>query len=158
MVGIGTSLQSSEDYFFSASTNCSASYNRVQEPAARTFPSKAVEDLEGSTVEMIDLDRDDAGSEDANLLFSGHRARITYIRDPIINSGFHHVSGVKTASIRYTFSGGMFEMNEVKGGSPYDARTYASGDGSRQPTKLDLEQAFHQGKYIATITKKLKKE
>ncbi|QHN83521.1 hypothetical protein HN51_059987 [Arachis hypogaea] len=34
----------------------------------------------GSTVEMIDLDRDDPGSEDANLLFSGHRARITCMR------------------------------------------------------------------------------
>ncbi|QHN86225.1 NAD(P)H dehydrogenase (quinone) [Arachis hypogaea] len=52
----------------------------------------------------------------------------------------------------------MFEMNEVKGGSPYSAQTYAAGDGSRQPTKLELEQAFHQRKYIATITKKLKKE
>ncbi|QHO11535.1 NAD(P)H dehydrogenase (quinone) [Arachis hypogaea] len=52
----------------------------------------------------------------------------------------------------------MFEMNEVKGGSPYGARTYAGGDGSRQPTKLELEQAFHQGKYIATITKMLEKE
>ncbi|XLS55284.1 hypothetical protein HN51_005039 [Arachis hypogaea] len=94
----------------------------------------------GSTVEMTDLDRDDVGSEDANFLFSGHRARIT------------------TASIRYTFGDSMFEMNEVKGGSPYGTRTYAGGDGSRQPTKLELEQAFHEGKYIATITKKLKKE
>jgi len=49
----------------------------------------------------------------------------------------------------------MFEMEELKGGSPYGAGTYA-GDGSRQPTKLELEQAFHQGKYIASITKKLK--
>ncbi|XLS93286.1 hypothetical protein HN51_069294 [Arachis hypogaea] len=56
------------------------------------------------------------------------------------------------------FGDGMFEMNEVKGGSPYGARTYAGGDGSRQPTKLELEQAFHQGKYIATITKMLEKE
>lgn len=49
----------------------------------------------------------------------------------------------------------MFEMEEVKGGSPYGAGTYA-GDGSRQPTELELKQAFHQGKYIAFITKKLK--
>ncbi|RYQ84632.1 hypothetical protein Ahy_B10g104081 isoform D [Arachis hypogaea] len=53
---------------------------------------------------------------------------------------------------------GMFKMNEVKGGSPYGVQTYTGGDGSRQPTKLELEQAFHQGKYIATITKRLKKE
>ncbi|KAL4390538.1 hypothetical protein AHAS_Ahas03G0155100 [Arachis hypogaea] len=68
----------------------------------------------------------------------------------------HH--GMLFVPIGYTFGSGMFEMNEVKGGSPYGAGTYAGGDGSRQPTKLELEQAFHQGKYIATITKKLKKE
>ena len=49
----------------------------------------------------------------------------------------------------------MFEMKEVKGGSPYGAGTYAA-DGSRQPTELELEQAFHQGKYLAGIAKKLK--
>ena len=46
-------------------------------------------------------------------------------------------------------------MEKVKGGSPYGAGTYA-GDGSRQPSELELEQGFHQGKYIAGITKKLK--
>ncbi|WP_159299295.1 hypothetical protein [Klebsiella pneumoniae] len=49
----------------------------------------------------------------------------------------------------------MFEMEKVKGGSPYGAGTYA-GDGSRLPSDIELEQAFHQGKYIAAITKKLK--
>ncbi|RYR39602.1 hypothetical protein Ahy_A09g045161 [Arachis hypogaea] len=43
----------------------------------------------GSTVDMIDLNRDDAGSEDANLLFSGHRARITYMRDRLPQSDIH---------------------------------------------------------------------
>ena len=46
-------------------------------------------------------------------------------------------------------------MEKVKGGSPYGAGTYA-GDGSRQPSELELDQAFYQGKHIATITKKLK--
>lgn len=55
----------------------------------------------------------------------------------------------------YTFGGGMFEMNEVKGGSSYGAGTYAA-DGSRHPTELELQQAFHQGKYVAEIAKKLK--
>lgn len=55
----------------------------------------------------------------------------------------------------YTFGSGMFEMDEVKGGSPYGAGTYAA-DGSRQPTELELKQAFHQGKYVAEIAKKLK--
>lgn len=49
----------------------------------------------------------------------------------------------------------MFEINAVKGGSPYGAGTLA-GDGTRQPTKLELEQAFHQGKYTAGIVKRLK--
>ncbi|GLJ32739.1 hypothetical protein SUGI_0659110 [Cryptomeria japonica] len=65
----------------------------------------------------------------------------------------HH--GMIYVPIGYTFGAGMFEMEQVKGGSPYGSGTYA-GDGSRQPTKLELEQAFHQGKHIATITKKLK--
>eukprot|EP00250_Pteridium_aquilinum_P033899 c6612_g1_i1 orf=67-678(+) len=65
----------------------------------------------------------------------------------------HH--GMIFVPIGYTFGGGMFEMEEVKGGSPYGAGTFA-GDGSRVPTKLELEQAFHQGKYIAGISKKLK--
>ncbi|KAK6124025.1 hypothetical protein DH2020_042241 [Rehmannia glutinosa] len=50
---------------------------------------------------------------------------------------------------------GMFEMEMIKGGSPYGAGTFA-GDGSRQPSEIELAQAFHQGKYIAGITKKLK--
>ena len=57
--------------------------------------------------------------------------------------------------IGYTFGAGMFEMEKVKGGSPYGAGTFA-GDGSRQPSELELEQAFYQGKYIAGIAKKLK--
>lgn len=65
----------------------------------------------------------------------------------------HH--GMIFVPLGYTFGSGMFEMTEVKGGSPYGAGTYAA-DGSREPTKLELQQAFHQGKYVAEITKKLK--
>lgn len=57
--------------------------------------------------------------------------------------------------IGYTFGAGMFEMEKVKGGSPYGAGTFA-GDGSRFPSEIELEQAFHQGKYFAIIAKKLK--
>lgn len=57
--------------------------------------------------------------------------------------------------IGYTFGPGMFEMEKLKGGSPYGAGTFA-GDGSRQPSELELAQAFHQGKYFAAIAKKLK--
>ncbi|KAK7412242.1 hypothetical protein VNO78_03693 [Psophocarpus tetragonolobus] len=65
----------------------------------------------------------------------------------------HH--GMIFVPIGYTFGGGMFEMENLKGGSPYGAGTYA-GDGSRHPTDLELAQAFHQGKYFAAIAKKLK--
>lgn len=57
--------------------------------------------------------------------------------------------------VGYTFGAGMFEMEQIKGGSPYGAGTFA-GDGSRQPSELELGQAFHQGKYFAGIAKKLK--
>lgn len=65
----------------------------------------------------------------------------------------HH--GMIFVPIGYTFGAGMSEMEKVKGGSPYGAGTFA-GDGSRQPSELELAQAFHQGKYFAGITKKLK--
>ncbi|XP_057953056.1 probable NAD(P)H dehydrogenase (quinone) FQR1-like 3 [Malania oleifera] len=65
----------------------------------------------------------------------------------------HH--GMIFVPLGYTFGSGMFEMNEVKGGSSYGAGTYA-GDKSRQPTELELQQAFYQGKYVAEIAKKLK--
>ncbi|KAK7405132.1 hypothetical protein VNO78_06330 [Psophocarpus tetragonolobus] len=67
----------------------------------------------------------------------------------------HH--GMIFVPTGYTFGGGMYQMKELKGGSPYGAGTY-TGNGSRQPTKLELEHAFHQGKYFAKFAKKLKQE
>jgi len=65
----------------------------------------------------------------------------------------HH--GMIFVPTGYASGGGMFEMTEVKGGSAYGSGTFA-GDGSRKPTKLELEQAFFQGKLTAQVTKKLK--
>ncbi|KAI8567486.1 hypothetical protein RHMOL_Rhmol02G0125900 [Rhododendron molle] len=42
-----------------------------------------------------------------------------------------------------TFGAGMFEMEKVKGGSPYGAGSYA-WDGSRQTSEQELEQAFRK--------------
>ncbi|KAI3437316.1 NAD(P)H dehydrogenase (quinone) [Psidium guajava] len=64
----------------------------------------------------------------------------------------HH--GMIFVPVGYTFGPGMFEMEKVKGGSPYGAGTFA-GDGSRQPSELELGLAFHQGKHFADIAKKL---
>lgn len=65
----------------------------------------------------------------------------------------HH--GMIFVPLGYTFGSGMFEMDQVKGGSSYGAGTFA-GDGSRQPTDLELQQAFHQGTHVAQFTKRLK--
>eukprot|EP00736_Rhodelphis_marinus_P003337 Rmarinus@m.29283 len=43
----------------------------------------------------------------------------------------------------------LLDMNEMHGGSPYGAGTLAGGDGSRQPSDLELKVARHQGKYFA---------
>ncbi|KAH6693375.1 hypothetical protein BKA61DRAFT_499402 [Leptodontidium sp. MPI-SDFR-AT-0119] len=49
----------------------------------------------------------------------------------------------------------LSNLSEVHGGSPQGAGTFAAGDGSRQPTALELEiatlQGEHFGKKIATV-------
>jgi NAD(P)H dehydrogenase (quinone) len=50
---------------------------------------------------------------------------------------------------------GQSTVAEITGGSPYGATTVAGPDGSRQPTKTDLEGARYQGRRIAETAKKL---
>ncbi|KAG6508732.1 hypothetical protein ZIOFF_034112 [Zingiber officinale] len=64
----------------------------------------------------------------------------------------HH--GMLFVPIGYTFGSGMFAIDEIRGGSPYGAGVYA-GDGSRQASEGELALAQHQGKYMASIVKKL---
>ena len=64
----------------------------------------------------------------------------------------HH--GMIYVPIGYTYGANMFVLDEVKGGSPYGAGTLA-GDGIRQPTKIELEQARYQGKHTAGIAAQL---
>ncbi|GAB2232800.1 hypothetical protein Drorol1_Dr00011859 [Drosera rotundifolia] len=59
---------------------------------------------------------------------------------PAITQLGHH--GMIFVPIGYTFGAGMFEMEKIKGGSAYGAGTYA-GDGTRQPSELELAIAFH---------------
>ena len=40
----------------------------------------------------------------------------------------------------------LADLTEVRGGSPWGAGTFASGDGSRMPTQKELELAEGQGK------------
>ena len=46
-------------------------------------------------------------------------------------------------------------FDEITGGSPYLATTIAGGDGSRQPTANELQDARYQGRKIAETAKKL---
>ncbi|KAJ0252297.1 NAD(P)H dehydrogenase [Hirschfeldia incana] len=64
----------------------------------------------------------------------------------------HH--GMLFVPIGYTFGAGMFEMDSIRGGSPYGAGVFA-GDGSREATETELALAEHQGNYMATIVKRL---
>ncbi|WP_413723822.1 NAD(P)H:quinone oxidoreductase [Sodalis sp. RH16] len=49
----------------------------------------------------------------------------------------------------------LFDISQVRGGTPYGASTLAGGDGSRQPSDQELEIARYQGEYVAGITLKM---
>jgi NAD(P)H dehydrogenase (quinone) len=66
----------------------------------------------------------------------------------------HH--GMVVVGLPYAFAGQM-GVDEVKGGSPYGATTISDGDGSRQPSKVELDGARFQGKHVAEIAAKLAK-
>lgn len=50
---------------------------------------------------------------------------------------------------------GQMSLDEVVGGAPYGATTVAGGDGSRQPSAIDLNGARYQGRRIAEVATKL---
>ena len=62
--------------------------------------------------------------------------------------------GLIIVGLPYSHQGQM-ALSEVVGGAPYGATTIAGGDGSRQPTAIDLEGARHQGALVATTAIKL---
>ncbi|AER56453.1 flavoprotein WrbA [Pseudoxanthomonas spadix BD-a59] len=49
----------------------------------------------------------------------------------------------------------MTTLDEVVGGAPYGATTLAGGDGSRQPSKIELDGARYQGRRVAEVAIKL---
>jgi NAD(P)H dehydrogenase (quinone) len=70
---------------------------------------------------------------------------------------FHPVllhQGMVIVGLPYSFQGQM-GVSEVMGNSPYGASTIAGGDGSRQPSKIELDGARFQGKHVAQIAAKL---
>lgn len=64
----------------------------------------------------------------------------------------HH--GMVAVGLPYAFAGQM-GVETVMGGSPYGATTISAGDGSRQPSAIELEGARFQGKHVAEIAAKL---
>jgi NAD(P)H dehydrogenase (quinone) len=62
--------------------------------------------------------------------------------------------GMVVAGLPYAFQGQM-GVDEIKGGSPYGASTITDGDGSRQPSAVELEAAKFQGAHIAKLAAKL---
>lgn len=64
----------------------------------------------------------------------------------------HH--GMVIIGIPYS-EAGLTGITEVNGGTPYGASTIAGGDGSRQPSEVELELARAQGRRVAEIATKL---
>ena len=46
-------------------------------------------------------------------------------------------------------------LEEIVGGAPYGSTTIAGGDGSRQPSAIELSGARHQGELVARTAAKL---
>lgn len=78
----------------------------------------------------------------------GNEATILSVHKTLL----HH--GLVIVGLPYSFQG-QLGVSEVAGGSPYGATTIAAGDGSRQPSQVELDGARFQGKHIAEIAAKL---
>jgi len=78
----------------------------------------------------------------------GNEATILSVHKTLL----HH--GLVIVGLPYSFQG-QLGVTEVAGGSPYGATTIAAGDGSRQPSQVELDGARFQGKHIAEIAAKL---
>src|SRR3954470_14967766 len=62
--------------------------------------------------------------------------------------------GMTIVGLPYSHQGQM-TLEEIVGGAPYGATTVAGGDGSRQPSAIELAGARHQGDLIARTAIKL---
>jgi NAD(P)H dehydrogenase (quinone) len=64
----------------------------------------------------------------------------------------HH--GMVVVGLPYAFQGQM-GLDEILGSSPYGAATITGGDGSRQPSQVELDAARFQGNHVAKIAAKI---
>ncbi len=62
--------------------------------------------------------------------------------------------GMVIVGLPYSFKP-MMSLDEIVGGSPYGATTIAGGDGSRQPSAIELAGARYQGECVARHAVKL---
>jgi NAD(P)H dehydrogenase (quinone) len=62
--------------------------------------------------------------------------------------------GMTIVGLPYSY-GAQMSLDEIVGGSPYGATTIAGGQGQRQPSKIELDGARHQGELIARTANKL---
>ncbi len=62
--------------------------------------------------------------------------------------------GMNIVGLPYSHQGQM-TLSEIVGGTPYGATIIAGGDGSRQPTEIELAGARHQGELVARTANKL---
>ena len=65
------------------------------------------------------------------------------------NTLAHH--GMLIVPVDYAGAPELFDISELRGGSPYGASTYAGGDGSRQPSDNELAIARYQGEKVAKL-------
>jgi NAD(P)H dehydrogenase (quinone) len=65
------------------------------------------------------------------------------------NTLAHH--GMLIVPIDYAGAQELFDISELRGGTPYGASTYAGGDGSRQPSEKELSIARYQGEKVAKL-------
>ncbi len=63
--------------------------------------------------------------------------------------------GLVIVGLPYSHAGQM-TLEEIVGGAPYGATTIAGGQGQRQPSKIELDGARHQGELVAKTAAKLK--
>ena len=62
--------------------------------------------------------------------------------------------GMIVVGLPYSHQGQM-TLDEIVGGAPYGATTIAGGDGSRQPSAIELAGARHQGELLAKTAARL---
>lgn len=62
--------------------------------------------------------------------------------------------GMVIAGLTFSEATELWDISEMRGGSPYGAGTLA-GDGSRQPSAIELSLARKQGKRVATLARRM---